>query len=94
MKRMIQIAAFATLGLPGLAVTATSASAMPLATPAPAAAPLVQDVAWGCGPGWRPNVWGRCVPAPVYGYGWRRPVYYGWGGGWHRPYWRGGWHRW
>ncbi len=101
MKRIVQIAAIATLGLPGLATAATSASAMPLGTGAPAAAPLVQQVDWGCGPGWRPNIWGRCVPEyPVYSYGWRRPVYYyGWGGGWRRPfygrpYYGHAWHRW
>ncbi|OCC02005.1 hypothetical protein BA190_26195 [Labrys sp. WJW] len=99
MKRIIQIAAIASLGLPGLAATTIGASAMPLASPAPASAPLVQQVAWGCGPGWRPNIWGRCVPQyPVYSYGsygWSRPVYYyGWGGGWHRPYYRHPWHRW
>ncbi|MGJ4858702.1 hypothetical protein ACN6KF_004703 [Labrys sp. La1] len=95
MKRIVQVAAIATLGLPGLAA-ATTASAMPLAASAPAAAPLVQQVAWGCGPGWRPNIWGRCVPQyPVYSYGWSRPVYYhGWGGGWRRPYYGHAWHRW
>jgi hypothetical protein len=70
--------------------TAGASSAMPMnATGATAQAPLIQHVAWGCGPGWHPNPWGRCVPN---GPGW------GWGGGWgwHRWGWNRpwGWHRW
>jgi hypothetical protein len=84
--------------LGGLMMTAGVASAMPLATTAPAAPTVVQDVAWGCGPGWHPNPWGRCVPyGPVYyggyrgygGWGWHHPGRFG--GGWHRP-WYGHWH--
>nr|WP_297300082.1 hypothetical protein [uncultured Methylovirgula sp.] len=65
---------------------------MPANTTLPAAIAPVEQVAWGCGPGWHPNPWGRCVPngpgwgAYYYG-GWHRP----WGWGWHRPW---GWHRW
>ncbi|AZO75865.1 MAG: hypothetical protein E5V92_28685 [Mesorhizobium sp.] len=44
----------------GGTAAASAASAMPMA---PVAAPaLVEHVAWGCGPGWHPNHWGRCVP--------------------------------
>lgn len=73
---------------------AGTASAMPITPQAPA--PLVQSVAWGCGMGWHPNPWGRCVPnrpayvynrpVIVYPYGWYRP---GWG--WYHP--RMGWYR-
>ncbi len=85
------------LGFAGAAVTA--AQAMPVApTEAPSA---ITTVAGGCGPGWHPNRWGRCVPfryrrAPVYRRGYYGPprVYYGgpvyyYGPRWHRPYWRG-----
>lgn len=76
----------------GGTVAASAASAMPTA---PVAAPaLVEHVAWGCGPGWHPNPWGRCVPNRRVIY----PGYYYWGGpsvyigpGWH-PYHR--WHHW
>ena len=75
----------------GGTAAASAASAMLIAPVAPPA--MIEHVAWGCGPGWHPNRWGRCVPnAPVYyGWGWRRPVYYG-GWGWHHPHYYGGWH--
>jgi hypothetical protein len=88
----------AALAAGGLVATAQASSAMTLAPQAPAASSLVQDAAYGCGPGWHPNPWGRCVPnaryyrPPVYIY--RPPVYY------HRPYYGYGgygyyrWHRW
>jgi hypothetical protein len=99
MNRLTKFASVAAFVLGGMIATVEASSAMsiaPAAQPAPSA--MVQDVAWGCGPGWHPNPWGRCVPygGPVYGYGygygWHRPVYYGGYGhfhGWHRP-----WHRW
>lgn len=61
----------------GLAATAQAASAL---TPNPAirgARPLVEHVRYGCGYGWHPNYWGRCVPDDGYRYGRRRPDYYG-----------------
>ena len=80
----------ATLAIAGLTATVQTSSAMSLGSAAPAASPLVQDVAWGCGPGWHPNPWGRCVPYrgpvfvhPYYGHYWGHPGY--------RPYHR--WHR-
>ncbi len=93
----------ASFALTGLAASVGTSSAMNVAPLAPGASPLVQDVRWGCGPGWQPNRWGRCVPVrrPYYGYGGG----YGWGGGWGpRPRWgwgdgggwrhhRGGWDR-
>lgn len=77
----------------GGTVAAGAASAMPIA---PVTAPaVVEHVAWGCGPGWHPNPWGRCVPYRRVIY----PGYYYWGGPrvyigpvWHRPYHR--WHHW
>jgi hypothetical protein len=80
----------------GAGFSVSQAGAMPLAAVAGASAP-VEQVAWGCGPGWHPNPWGRCVPNRRFygGYG----VYgvyggpsYGprhWGPG-PRPYWGGG----
>ncbi len=103
MTRSLILAA-ATLG--GLIMTAGMASAMPLSpetAPAPARSALVQHVAWGCGPGWHPDYWGRCVPnvfvpVPVYhyyGWGWRHPAYGYYHHGWGHPHpvWRHGWRR-
>jgi hypothetical protein len=73
MTRLTRLAAVAALGLGSIIATAGISSAMPLAPAAPMASPFVQHVAWGCGPGRRPNPWGRCMPSggPVYyGYGW------------------------
>ena len=87
---MRNVLAAAALAVAGLATTAATASAMNFGTTAPVASSLVQEAAYGCGPGWHPNPWGRCVPnARVY-YG--RPVYYGHSvyyrhPGWHHPYW-------
>lgn len=87
--------ALATVIAAGASMTfAGPSSAMTIVTTAPAYAVPIETVRWGCGPGWHPNRWGRCVPnrrvyygwAPpvyVYHYGWHRPVYYGW----HRHYW-------
>ncbi|MDX8443158.1 GCG_CRPN prefix-to-repeats domain-containing protein [Mesorhizobium australafricanum] len=64
----------AALAIGGTAA-ASAASAMPIASVAPPSA-MIEHVAWGCGPGWHPNHWGRCVPN-------RRvihPGYYYWGG--------------
>lgn len=63
----------------GAAISAGPASAAPPAPKAPAATGLVEKAAWGCGPGWRSNRWGRCVPIyrPIYRYSWDRPHYYG-----------------
>jgi hypothetical protein len=82
----------AALGLAGAAIIgASQASAMPMAaTPGALAAGAIETVRYGCGPGWHPNPWGRCVPnarayygrpmvrpyvaRPYYG----RPVYRRW----------------
>ncbi len=43
---------------------AVSAQAMPLA-PSPGAAPMIEQVAYGCGRGWTRDAFGRCVPMVV-----------------------------
>ena len=66
-------------------VAATAASGDASAMPAPrvnsAAGAMIDEVAYGCGPGWRPNYYGRCVPMrgppPPYGPGFRPPPPYG-----------------
>ncbi|RWF46625.1 MAG: hypothetical protein EOS46_16560 [Mesorhizobium sp.] len=93
MNRLTQYAAAAVLALTGTAATVATSAAMPMVAQ-PAAPALIEHVAWGCGPGWHPNPWGRCVPNrvvvyPRYRY-WHGPAYYGWPPHrhWHR------WHRW
>ncbi|RWE27838.1 MAG: hypothetical protein EOS78_32700 [Mesorhizobium sp.] len=93
MNRLTQHAAAAVLALTGIAATVATSAAMPMVAQ-PAAPVLIEHVAWGCGPGWHPNPWGRCVPNrvvmyPRYRY-WQGPAYYGWHPHrhWHR------WHRW
>jgi len=92
MNSLTKYSIAAALAIGGTAA-ASAASAMPIAPIAPAPA-LVEHVAWGCGPGWHPNYWGRCVPNRRVIY----PGYYYWGGPrvyigpvWH-PYHR--WHHW
>ena len=58
--------------------TMMAAQAMPMAGAPATIAGDIQQVAYGCGPGWRPGPYGRCVPmarpyygAPIY----RAPVY-------------------
>ncbi|HXY59899.1 MAG TPA: hypothetical protein VEH76_15135 [Methylocystis sp.] len=67
MKTTTKILFAAAVALAGV----TSAQAMPAAQgdEAVATASSVESVAWGCGPGWHPNPWGRCVPN---GRPWRR----------------------
>lgn len=70
MNSLTKYAITAALAVTGTAATVAASSAMPQA---PLAAPaLVEHVAWGCGPGWHPNPWGRCVPNRVVVY----PRYY------------------
>ncbi|TPI14852.1 hypothetical protein FJW06_09585 [Mesorhizobium sp. B4-1-3] len=92
MNSLTKYSLAAALAIGGTAA-ASAASAMPIAPVAPAPA-TIEHVAWGCGPGWHPNYWGRCVPnrRAIY------PGYYYWGGPrvyigpvWH-PYHR--WHHW
>ncbi len=66
MNRLIQYAAAATLALTGTVATAATSNAMPIVSLAQPVAPaLVEHVRWGCGVGWHPNRWGRCVPNRV-----------------------------
>ncbi len=94
MKPSLELACAAAIAIGGSIVTMQAANALPLAPLDQATAPLVQDVRWGCGPGWHPNPWGRCVPNWRGGPGWRGRSAWGgghWrGGGWGGPGWRGG----
>lgn len=92
MNSLTKYSLAAALAIGGTAA-ASAASAMPIAPVAPVPA-MIEHVAWGCGPGWHPNYWGRCVPNRRVVY----PGYYYWGGPrvyvgpvWH-PYHR--WHHW
>ena len=94
MNRLTKYAIAAALAVTGTVATVAASSAMPMAPLAPAAPALVEHVAWGCGPGWHPNPWGRCVPNhvvvyPRYHYR-HGPAFYVWHPHrhWHR------WHRW
>ncbi len=82
MKKLMLAAVVAGFGF-----VAAPAMAMPVG---PATSnDLVSTVAGGCGPGWHPNPWGRCVANGYY----RRPVivrpFYG-----RRYGYRRGWRRW
>ena len=82
----VKIALAAAISAGALALSAPASSAMPLSPLASPQALPVETVAWGCGVGWHPNPWGRCVPnRPVYRHYWHRPVIV------YRSY---GWHRW
>lgn len=60
---------------------ATAATATPLAPVPLTGTAIVQEVAFGCGPGFHPNPWGICRP----NWGWGRPRVYGPGWGYARP---------
>ena len=67
---------FAAMLVSGAALTGVGqASAMPTAIDYGGPTARVEQVRFGCGPGWRPNPVGRCVPnrAPM-----RRAVRRGW----------------
>ena len=93
MKLISTLAGLAMLG--GVALSAGTASAMPVMNPHVASqTPLVQPAALVCNP------WGHCWQRPFYGYyhphyfgGWWHPHYWGWR--WHPHYYGGwGWHHW
>ena len=91
MNRLTRYAIAAAVALGGTGPMVAAASAMPIGTiTRPAAPEMVEHVAWGCGPGWHPNRWGRCVPNHIVvyprHYAWRHP-------GWHPHRWHR-WHRW
>lgn len=76
-----------TCGLAG----AAQAAPISVAPPATVAGTAIETVAYGCGPGWAPNPWGRCRPMfrrfggygprPFYG----PPRFYGPRYGYYRP---------
>lgn len=79
----LKLAGFAAVLLGS--ITATSASAMPVAPLPSDAATNIEQVRWVCGPyrcWWRPNYY-RSYGYPAYGYGFYPRRHYG--GGWrHR----------
>lgn len=63
MHKTLQKTCFATaLALVGAMAAGASASAMSVGPAVADKSPLLQDVRDGCGRGYRPNDWGRCVP--------------------------------
>jgi hypothetical protein len=94
MKLPIKTIAAAALAITGVIAATDASSAMQIAPAMTGASSMAQDVRWGCGPGWHPTPWGRCVPdrrAQYYSYG--QPRYYGnvqrfYGHGGPRPDWR------
>lgn len=80
MNNSIKLAVAAALTVAGSLSTVQTSEAMPLSPLLSPSAPLVQDIGWRCGPGWRANPWGRCVPNRRAG-GYGRP---GWHHGWRR----------
>ncbi|WP_431310657.1 GCG_CRPN prefix-to-repeats domain-containing protein [Labrys miyagiensis] len=72
----MRIAIATLLAVAGLTTTAETASALSPVPVTQGAQPLVENVRYGCGYGWHPNYWGRCVPDDGYGYVPRRPAYY------------------
>jgi hypothetical protein len=74
-----------------LMAAGSASSAMPMASPSVASAPIV-DVGWRCGPRWHMNRWGRCVPnrpviivRPGYRHYWHPRYWHH--RHWHRGYW-------
>ncbi len=88
--------------------TMMGAQAMPMAGAPAKTAGNIEQVAYGCGPGWRPGPYGRCVPmarpyygvpiyrAPVYRPVYRAPVYRGpvYRGPYRGPVYRGPYRHW
>ena len=66
----------ATMSAGALLGTMAVAQAMPMASDPSAGASDITQVRYGCGPGFHPNPWGRCVPNG-YGYGYGYPRGYG-----------------
>ena len=57
LKKFVLAAGLVVAGL-----AAQDAGAMTIAQPGLAASSPIEQAAFGCGPGWHPNPWGRCVP--------------------------------
>jgi hypothetical protein len=85
----MRLAALAPATALGIAASANATPSAPN-LPAQRNATVVQ-AEWGCGWGFHPNPWGRCVPNGwgywhrPHGWWWRHHGYYG--GGYY-PYWR------
>ncbi len=89
MNRLKKYVAAAGLAIVATGATTAASNAMPLVNVTQPAAPaLVEHVRWGCGIGWHPNHWGRCVPNRVI----VRPLIIAPGIHVLHPYHR--WHRW
>ncbi|MER8693198.1 hypothetical protein NKI77_06025 [Mesorhizobium opportunistum] len=89
MNRLTKYAAAAVLAVSGTVAAAATSNAMPIVSVTKPAAPaLVEHVRWGCGIGWHPNRWGRCVPNRVV----VRPFIVG--PGYHVWHPHRHWHRW
>lgn len=89
----MRIAAVILAGALGLALSTPSANAAPF-VPGPAGAESnIVEVAGGCGRGFHPNRWGRCVPSrysqarprTYYRYAQPRTSWYGYPRRWHSP---------
>jgi hypothetical protein len=65
-NKLFATAAFAIVGI---GIVAGSASAMTAAPRSRADNSLLQTIAGGCGRGFHPNPWGRCVPSHYDDYG-------------------------
>ena len=91
MKRLTSLAAVGAIALGCMTTATTAAPIIPHSSSQ--TAPNIVHVWGGCGWGFHPNPWGRCVPnrwgyhryRPYYGYRTYWPHYYG--GGYY-PYWR------
>ena len=83
----MRMTALSLVGAIGLAASATLASAAP-AVPGPVQpGSNIVLAASGCGWGFHPDRWGRCIPNR-YGYYRPRPYWPGYyGGGYHPGYW-------
>ena len=78
----MRVSALVVAGALALGLSAVSANAAPAAPDlgVTTGSPNIIEVAGGCGRGFHPNPWGRCVPNRTYGY--------------DRPYWHGPYYRW
>jgi hypothetical protein len=93
MKRLASLAVLGTIALGSIMAPANAAPIIPNSSSQ--TNPSIVQVWGGCGWGFHPNPWGRCVPnrwgysryRPYYGY---RPYWrsYSYGGDYYYPHWR------
>jgi len=91
MKRLARLAVVGTIALGSTMAAASAAPIVPNGTSQ--TNPSIVQVWGGCGWGFHPTPWGRCVPnrwgyhryQPYYGY---RPHWQSYYGGGYYPYWR------